>query len=370
MLRKIGLVVFITTLVMACGGNGDDIVDPGGVNDDFDRGALLVHIADNIIVPAFEDFQTKVQDLETKASNFTTTPSLAALEDVQDSWLTAYKTWQYVEMFNIGKAEEIVFANRVNIYPVSTADIELNVDSGSYDLSNPSNFDAQGFPALDYLLYGLADTNEDLITVYTSAENAEGYKNYLIDVITTIADLTELVVNDWNTTYRDEFVASAGNTATSSLNLLVNDFIFYYEKGFRANKFGIPAGNFSTEPLPEKVEAFYHKELSKELAIEGFTAIENFFEGKAYNTASAALGFDDYLEDLERGDLVTQISSQFNSAKSSINGLDANFYQQIIDDNTQMTMTYDEIQVAVPLLKVDMVAAFNVSIDFVDADGD
>ena len=29
--------------------------------------------------------------------------------------------------------------------------------------------------------------------------------------------------------------------------MLTNDFIFYYEKGFRANKLGIPAGIFSSK---------------------------------------------------------------------------------------------------------------------------
>ena len=46
---------------------------------------------------------------------------------------------------------------------------------------------------------------------------------------------------------------------------LVNDFIFYYEKGFRANKFGIPGGVFSSTPLPEKVEDYYSKSNSRHI---------------------------------------------------------------------------------------------------------
>ena len=57
---------------------------------------------------------------------------------------------------------------------------------------------------------------------------------------------------------------------------MTNDFIYYYEKGFRANKFGIPAGVFSGGALPEKVEAFYNQNISKALALEGFQAIKNF----------------------------------------------------------------------------------------------
>ncbi|NRA94125.1 MAG: peptidase M75 superfamily protein, partial [Psychroserpens sp.] len=39
-------------------------------------------------------------------------------------------------------------------------------------------------------------------------------------------------------------------------------------------------------------------------------------------------------------------------------------------DNTKMTEAYDALQAAVVLLKVDMIQAMNISIDFVDADGD
>jgi hypothetical protein len=39
-------------------------------------------------------------------------------------------------------------------------------------------------------------------------------------------------------------------------------------------------------------------------------------------------------------------------------------------DNTAMTMSYDELQKAVVLLKVDMLQALNVSVDYIDADGD
>jgi hypothetical protein len=35
-----------------------------------------------------------------------------------------------------------------------------------------------------------------------------------------------------------------------------------------------------------------------------------------------------------------------------------------------MLLAYDEVQRAVPLLKVDMVSAMSINIDFVDADGD
>ena len=76
-------------------------------------------------------------------------------------------------MFNIGKAEEIYYSSKVNIYPVNTARVESNITSGGYDLSNANNFAAQGLPTIDYLLYGISPESE------INKKAVEEYFNYL-----------------------------------------------------------------------------------------------------------------------------------------------------------------------------------------------
>ena len=48
----------------------------------------------------------------------------------------SYKKWQYVEMFNIGKAEEIMYFNTMNTYPVNQDRILYNITNSNYDLNN------------------------------------------------------------------------------------------------------------------------------------------------------------------------------------------------------------------------------------------
>ena len=363
MFKRISIISIFLIIVYACStDSSDDVSTP----DTFDRGAMLTNIADNIIIPSFNDFNTKLSAMQTASVTFTTNPSIVTLNDFRTAWKTAYKSWQNVEMFDIGKAEELQYRFYMNIYPITVADIEGNISTGSYDLNSPNNHDAQGFPALDYLLYGVANTDADIVAKFTTDANATGYKTYVTDVVNQMTTLTTSVVNDW-ATYKTEFVNSTTNTATSSLNKLVNDYIFYYEKGLRANKIGIPAGVFSANPLPEKVEAYYNQEFSKELTIEALDAVINLFAG---GNSSTSIGFEDYLISLDRQDLATSIKQQFNTAKTQINTLDNNFSQQVNLDNTLMTRSYDELQKAVVLLKVDMLQAFNVSVDYVDADGD
>jgi hypothetical protein len=50
--------------------------------------------------------------------------------------------------------------------------------------------------------------------------------------------------------------------------------------------------------------------------------------------------------------------------------LDDDLSNQVSSDNVKMTEAYDVLQLAVVSLKVDMIQAMNINIDYVDADGD
>lgn len=363
-MKKFLLGLIFTGLVVACSSSSDD--GPTGGNDTFDRGALLTNVADNIIIPAFEDLSSKLSDLQSKKDAFILNPNQTNLNATRTSWLAAYKSWQHVEIFNIGKAEEIQFSFQMNVYPANVTDIESNISSGSYDLANVNNNDAVGFPAVDYMLYGVANDDASILTKYADGN----YQNYLSDLIDQMKSLTESVLNDWTASYKSTFISQTGNTVTSALNKFTNDFVFYYEKGLRANKIGIPAGNFSSTPLPEKVEGFYSRVYSKELALEALNAAQDVFNGKYFSGNTSGESFKSYLVELDRTDLANLINSRFDDARQKLQALDSDLYAQVNNDNTKMTEAYDALQLAVVLLKVDMLQAFNINVDYVDADGD
>ena len=375
MLKNIFLSILAITLIIAC--NYTEGIDNGPTNDDFNRQGMLINLADNIIIPAYQNLNTKLDLLVSSKDIFISSPNLDNLNLIRSSWLNAYKSWQSVEMINIGKAEEILYHYQMNIYPTDINDIENNIAIGNVDLTHPNNNDAVGFPALDYMLFGLETTDTAIIQKYTSNVDAENYKMYLSDLVMQMKSLTELVLNDWTSSYKDIFTSSSSNSATSGVNMFINDFIFYYEKGLRANKIGIPAGNFSATTLPEKVEAFYNKEVSKILSLEALNAVQDLFNGKTYvgdssNPSQPSLGssFNDYLTYLDKSDLASLINDKFDIARQKIQLLDNNFFNQVNTDNVKMTQAYDALQTVVVLLKVDMLQVFNISVDYVDADGD
>ncbi len=377
MKKFLGGLLFLT-LVWACssdngsGSVSDDDPGPGPVS--FERGPMLTNWADNIIIPSYEAFTTEIENLNTSFDAFTAEASTSNLVLFRASWLSAYKTWQQVSMFEIGPAETEGLRLNMNIYPTDAAKIESHIAVGSYDLSLSSNRDSKGFPALDYLINGLGETDGAIVSKYNAA-NKEALIAYTAAVLADMTTLSTKVLADWKQSYRDAFISNDGASATASVDRFVNDYIFYYEKFLRAGKMGIPLGVFSGSTLPEKVEAFYKVDVSNELFLEGLNAVQDFFNGKHYGKSSSGESLASYLDALntikDGEDLKKLINDQFNTARTMVSGL-AVFHEEIVNNvpPTNMLLAYDEVQRAIPFLKVDMVSAMSISIDFVDADGD
>jgi len=337
--------------------------------DTFDRGSILSNFSDNIIIPRYNTFKSSMDNLKNSIETFVNTPNSENYDAFQSNWIDSYKKWQYVEVFNISKAEEIMYGLKMNTYPVGKERIDNNIEEGKTDLTNPNDWAAQGFPALDYMLHGIAQTKDEVIELYNSDTK---YGNYLTTLSSTMNENTIQVVDDW-TTYKDEFNSSFDNSATSAFNMMVNDFVFYFEKGLRTNKIGIPAGRFSNDPLPDRIEAYYYSKnsfgnLSKTLALEARKGFEELFLGQDSNGTEGA-SYKSYLDYLE-SDIGSSVQTKLILAKDAIEALDDNFLTQIAENNTAMLLAFDALQTIVVNLKTDMLSNFNIAVDYTDADGD
>lgn len=351
--------------VMSDTGNSDTSIS-------FEHKEMLINWVDNIIVPSLTNLEVSLSQLNEKATLFINTPSNENLLVLRESWLNSFLKWQHVEMFDLGYAEEIYYKNRLNLYPTNIERIEDNISSLDYDLNQSYNFSSQGFNGLDYLLFGIGQDDDEIVSKYLADDL--NYDKYLIDLINKMVELTLAVRNSWNDEYRESFINSIDNTSTSSINKIINDFVFYSEKGFRANKIGIPAGVFSNNVLPDRVEAYHGKIYSKLLVIEASYALDNFFNGRYYNNNDlSGLSINAYLNFIENDQeekLADKINEQFDKIITQLDELDNDFSMQVVEDNLAMLSTYDVIQANVVLLKVDMLQKLNINVDYADADGD
>ena len=367
------LSIFSVFLIIACSSESDENQNQVA---DFDRSSILKNYADNIIIPRYNNFKADLDDLKTVVDEFASNPNSANFDKVHNQWFKAYKTWQHVEMFNIGKAEQIMYFNTINTYPVDELRINENINSKRYDLSNANDWSSQGLSGVDYMLHGIEDNKEKVIQKYVDDTN---YGDYLKNLLVIMTSNTDDIVQDWPT-YKDTFVQSSGNSNSSSLNMITNDFVYYFEKGLRANKIGIPAGVYSGgNTLPSKVEAYYSsknsfQDISKDLAKEAVIASENLFLGKSSNGVNgpSLKTYLDYVynSDVNKENLSPIISSNFQKAKEAIDLLDSNFVNQINNDKTKMLNAFDKLQAIVVNMKTDMLSLLSIQVDYIDADGD
>lgn len=361
------LTLFVFASCTSDNGNGEEI---DVIENSFDRKAMLANWADNIILPSFENFASSTLDLQEKTNSFTANPSEEKLLQLRSAYEKAYLDFQTVSMFEIGKAEQLNYRTFLNTYPADVSTIISEIESGDYNLTLPSTYNEQGFPALDFLINGLAESDQEIVSIYSSQE----YKNYLTDVSKKINNLTIEVNASWQGGFRDTFVNNTSSSSTGSVDKFTNDYVLYFEKFLRSGKIGFPAGVFTGEPSPNNVEALYSQGLSKELYIKSVKSVQDFFNGKYYSSSQAGLSYKqylDYLDSMKDGqDLSNSINNQFNTILGQASSLDQSLKSQVQANNTGMLEAFDELQKQVVLLKVDMMQALSISVDYVDSDGD
>ena len=79
----------------------------------------------------------------------------------------------------------------------------------------------------------------------------------------------------------------------------------------------------------------------------------------------------DFLNTVRDGqNLSTIINNQFNTINAANSNLSASFSSQVNSNNTLMISSFDQMQQNVVYFKLDMMQAFNITVDYVDADGD
>ncbi len=346
--------------------------DSGGqrpCESDFDQQALFQHLADEVIVPAYTALQLSTQQLHAAAFDFAEVPSVQALEAVRVAFETAYLDWQDVAQFDFGPAEEAALRATLNNFPLDTAALEAKVAQEDYGFSDPNTFN-KGFPALDYLFFGLSEQSDAAIV--RAFEDDPAYAAFLTAQTAFIAEAVKSVNDTWKNTYRDQFVASEGTAAGTSLSQVINGLNEHYEI-IKRDKIGIPAGVVTLGfTNPEKVEARYSG-LSLALAQRALEAAAHFYAGISQDGQNGP-GLDDYLEAVnatkEGESLNERILQQFEAAEAALASVPAPLRTAVDTDNELAVEAYNELTRQIVNIKTDMPSILCVAITYIDNPSD
>ncbi|NUQ24670.1 MAG: imelysin family protein [Saprospiraceae bacterium] len=336
-----------------------------------DQSAVFQNIADNLIIPGYDDLNTRLATLQSAAQAFTGDPSTQQLEALRNAWKAAYLSWQRVAQYEFGPAEERQLRAFLNAFPIETAAVETQLNSGNFVFDNAETFD-KGFPALDYLLYGTGATDADILARYSTDPLAGNYKGYLTAVAAQMQQLVSETLQAWTGGFRQTFIANTGTAAGASLSLLINALNEHYEL-IKRDKLGIPVGAVTLGfPNPDKAEAFYAG-IFAELALEALRASESLYLGRAVNGANGE-GLDDYLQQVaakQQGqDLHQLIVDQFEAAIEALEAVPDPLSETIATDKALVEAAYVEVSEQVRLLKTNLPSQTCIAITYIDNPSD
>lgn len=331
--------------------------DPDEIKPAFNKGTLLTNVANTIIAPAFNDFESDLSSLEASFIALKTSPNQANLDAVKADWKAAYIQWQLVKIFDFGPLRDNGFKGATGTYPTDSNQVNSNILNGGYNLGSIDNTDAIGFSALDFLLY-----RTNALADFSSNPN---YTQYASDLIQKMKTEFALVNGQW-INYKPTFIAATGTETTSAFSLLVNEFNRDYELTKNA-KLGIPIGVQSLGiQLPEYIEA-RNSGLSLELLQESMRALRIVYLG---NNPNSGQGFYDYLVHLERSTLAVEIDTKFSQIINNIEAFNGTLEEEMGSNVNGLEELYYLIQEQVVNIKTDMTSAFGVLITYQDNDGD
>lgn len=335
--------------------------DDGKVN--FDRKAMLVNWADNILLPAYTDLEMKVNMFHHSADSLASQETQASLDLCRQRFKEAYLAFQKIKAFETGPSADISFRAMANTYPTDTAKVLMNGSKTNYELNSTVNIDAKGFPALDYLLF----------SHHGQLLQDDSLQLYLTRVIDNIHQMIFSIRAGWDNGYRNDFVNASGTDIGSSLGGLVNAINKDYEL-IKNAKIGFPAGKKTLgKPFPKTCEAYYSG-ISLDLAEANIEAIHHFYQGIYFDRSQNGPSLQDYLEALDAkhqdAALDQVIDDQFRTALDALRAVPGPFSEAVISYKTEVDAAYLEIQRNVVLLKTDLPSAMGVLITYQDNDGD
>lgn len=343
----------------------------------FDIKELLANVSNNMILPSYQNFKSKITDVRTKAIAFNSSPSEATLGGLRAATEIATIDWQKMSLFEGGSGSRFGPSNKtylrrfVNTYPTKPVQIENAIVSSDYNLD--TNFVIQGLPALDYLLY--ADDVMKIISNFSTETNATKRQKYLIIIIDKMIKKTNVLIADWKM-YKTNFITNDKSGLNGSFSKLLNGVTEYYEQQIRKAKLAGPLGKFASgKARPQDIESLYRKN-SKILLAEANQAIIDFYNGKHFKSSSKGKSLKDYLVDskIKSKGTSTLLSDDFLNklvaVQQKINAINGDYYTLVEKKEASLDEIFKAFQEAIALLKVEVFSALKTSISYTDNDGD
>lgn len=345
-MRRVWAVVAASVLLAACGGGTPS------------RSSVLGDLADDYIVPAYQQFHSDAVALEDSLSALCASLGSDSLSDARDALAAVRGSWSRTQAVWVGPVMERRSWGLVR-WPVAHDEIEELVADASIELdyerlSSRIGADQRGIGALDYHL----GSGEEALDTLGDPRRCQ----YLEGVAEVIAEEAALLGADWAQSweggdpYRDIF-ADADH---GDLDRVVNDTLFLLER-VTDLELGNALGVMSREANPDAID-------------EGpaGAGVDDLHQ-RLIGLQAVLIGLDDEpagLSPLLGDDLTDRLVGQFEVAFDAVGAVKPPLRHAVADSPQTVIETRDAIKAIQITGATEVVSRLGVVIGFSDADGD
>ena len=349
-------------LMMVLGSGCKDDSDPSRCLDGFDPSPSLVFYADDVIVPSYEDLQASFDALEGAVLSLRNNVDQSNLNAARNALKNAGLAWQLCSYFDFGPAEDQALSLSINPFPVNEQQVLFSANSGKSTFTDVESFD-RGIPALDFLLHGLAPSDE---VQRDTMMNNPAYLDYAVAIVEDMKSRVKQTVSDW-TSYRNEFISRTGTSAGESVSLLINGLNKSFED-IKRDKIGVPSGVLSLGfTNPKSVES-YRGGYSLDYALKAVSDARKIYVGQE------GLSIADMVKHtgatVGEASLHQAILEQYEDMDSSLQVIQPPLSEAIDKQEEDVIATYNSLTQQVVHLKTDMPSALCIAITYIDNPSD
>lgn len=380
LLKAIPVLVF-TGFLSACGGGSDTTTEtkpePGTpttpvttIDDEF--GLWLTDLANNHVLPSYQNLQDTSALLSSQASGFCTNenPSTTELTALQQSWRDVMSSWQTIQWLKVGPIVNDNRIFRMHYWPDSKDSVGRGVSNllASSELVTEAfiatqSVGSQGLPALEQLLF--ADNQDNLLNASDLAKRCE----VLSAISANVATISKDVNSEWQITagnYHAQLTQGSGDFSSKkdAVEELVTNWLEQIER-VKDEKMLVPL-SVASPGIPAIAEHV--------LSDNSVASIQqNIATFKVIYSAGGGHGFDDILiNHLSQQNIATEMLTAIDSAIVSANELNGS-YETLLnttEGRVEIAATIDSLRAIRDVLTVDFVQATDINIGFNSNDGD
>lgn len=320
---------------------------------------LLTNQVNEVIIPTMVTYQNKMTAFVSAVNGLAASIDAVNLTATRNAHKKAYLAYQAVAVHNYYATANTGLIENTNLYPVDPAVLDNLISNRSFNFGTTAQERANGFPAIDYMLYHASDG--------VAYFNADGNRiDFLSALVTSMKSKSDDLVAQWSGNLITNFVSNGGTDLGSSISVQLNESLVYYEDHIRENKVGIPIGKLgpNDSPIPAdatKIES-YHQSLSAgnedftlELVKAAIEEMEDFYLGESSLQVNGT-GYDDILLIRNQAAVDQDIKTLFTTIYTLIDE------RSSISGNPEL---YNNIQALVTIYKSDLLPLLNVQ----DSDG-